>query len=273
MSFPRALALVAAAASGAAAVPIVRTPLGEAIGMSPMGGVERFGSIPYALPPVGVRRFARAEVSDAPWPGGRLDATALGPPCIQNPLGDPRSNESVSGPPTEDCLMLNIWRPAGLQPGADRPVMVYLFGGGLCSGFAGNEYLHGSHLASQHGVVVVSVSYRLGALGFIVGEDASRPGSGGMNGIHDNIVALQWLRRHIAAFGGAPDDVTLFGQSSGGYSVCTLSVAPEARGLFRRASLLSGPCFGGPPGRGWGPVSLEVGRNVTREILSQNGYG
>jgi len=148
--------------------------------------------------------------------------------------------------------------------------MVYLFGGGLCGGFAGNEYFNGSNLVLQQGVVVVTVQYRLGALGFAVGDDPARPGTGGMNGIHDNVVALQWLQRHAAAFGGDSGSITLFGQSSGGYSICTLCVAPAARGLFRRASLLSGPCFGGPPSRGWGPMSVEKGRNVTRQILAAN---
>jgi len=223
------------------------------------------------LPPTGARRFAQAEVNDRRWPGGQLNATGLGPPCIQNPLGDPRTEDSESGPPSEDCLTLNIWRPAGLRPGALQPVMVYLFGGGLCGGYAGNEYYDGSNLVSRHGVVVVTVQYRLGALGFVVGEDSARPGSGGMNGIHDSIVALQWLHRYIGSFGGDASDITLFGQSSGGYSICTLCVAPKARGLFKRASLLSGPCFGGPPSRGWGPMSAEKGGNVTQQILAAHG--
>eukprot|EP00929_Paragymnodinium_shiwhaense_P104832 TRINITY_DN69574_c0_g1_i1.p1 TRINITY_DN69574_c0_g1~~TRINITY_DN69574_c0_g1_i1.p1 ORF type:complete len:564 (+),score=98.73 TRINITY_DN69574_c0_g1_i1:78-1769(+) len=270
-----ALHLVAAAASTEGR-PQVHTPLGTAVGSHVAAGVERYGNVPYALPPLGPRRFSRAVVNDVAWPGGELDATLLTPPCIQNPLGDPRSVPAEAGPPTEDCLRLNIWTPAANRS-RDRavssfragllPVMVYLFGGGLCGGFAGNDWHNGSNLVASQNVVVVTVSYRLGALGFMVGSDPSRPGSGGMNGIYDNIVALEWLHRYIAAFGGNAEDITLFGQSSGGYSVCTLCVAPAAKGLFRRASLLSGPCLGGPTGRGWGPMWLRQGRNVSDEIL------
>merc|ERR1712113_350019 len=92
-----------------------------------------------------------------------------------------------------------------------------------------------------------------------------------MNGLYDNVIALRWLQTHIRDFGGNADDVTVFGQSSGAYSLCTISVAPSANGLFQRTSLLSGPCIGGPPGKGWGPMSLEKGRNVTKQILKAHG--
>ncbi|CAE8600912.1 unnamed protein product, partial [Polarella glacialis] len=121
-----------------------------------------FGSVPYALPPLGARRFARAELSEAPWgPGGLLDARLPSPPCIQNPAGDPRSQVSESGPPTEDCLHLNIWRPRPSQNASTgapalQPVLVYLFGGGLCGGWAGSENFNGSNLVLQHGLLVVT---------------------------------------------------------------------------------------------------------------------
>ncbi|CAE8627516.1 unnamed protein product [Polarella glacialis] len=94
-----------------------------------------------------------------------------------------------------------------------------------------------------------------------------------MNGIFDNVVALRWLQKYVSHFGGDPGQVTIFGQSSGAYSLCTLCVAPDARGLFKRAGLLSGPCFGGPASRGWGPRSAELGRNVSEQILAAHGSG
>lgn len=252
--------------------PKVRTSLGVAVGSFTAQGIERYGAVPYALPPLGERRFARAEVSREQWPALGLDATRPGPPCLQNPGGDPRDSLSESPPPSEDCLTLNIWRKTPSNSTQKlQPVMVYLFGGGLCGGYAGNERFDGSQMIRKHNVITVTVQHRLGALGFAVGEDPARPGTGGMNGIYDNVVALQWIQEHIAAFGGDPKDVTLFGQSSGGYSVCTLSVAPAAKGLFQQAAIQSGPCVGGPPGRGWGPGSLALGRNATQMMLQSLG--
>eukprot|EP01062_Namystynia_karyoxenos_P059935 TRINITY_DN51369_c0_g1_i1.p1 TRINITY_DN51369_c0_g1~~TRINITY_DN51369_c0_g1_i1.p1 ORF type:complete len:584 (+),score=163.26 TRINITY_DN51369_c0_g1_i1:84-1835(+) len=265
-------AIPAAVLAISAVPPTVTTPLGAAVGSWAAEGVERYGGIPYALPPLGQRRFARAELDSRPWAGGRLDAARPGPPCIQNPAGDPRDSESESGPPSEDCLHLNIWRPASAASSPrPLPVLVYQFGGGLCSGFAGSNWFNGSLMASRHNVIFVTVSYRLGALGYIVGDDAGRPGSGGLNGVHDNIVALQWLNKYIAHFGGDPANITVSGQSSGAYSLCMMCVAPAAKGLFHRAALMSGPCFGGVPGKTWGPGSEEKGRNVTAQIMAAHG--
>jgi len=261
-------------------LPTVQTPLGTATGRIVADGVERFAGIPYALPPLGPRRFAPAELSDKPWPNGHLDASTLGPPCINNPIGDPREVPPVPGdqppPPTEDCLHLGIWRPAGGKPperlqrqedAGQLPVMVWNFGGGLCGGFSSNRYFDGSVLASEHGVIVVTVSYRLGALGFLVDPDFAGPGNGGMNGIRDTMIALRWVQKYISHFGGDPARVTLFGQSSGAYAACTLSVAPAAKGLFQRLVLQSGPCFGGPPNHGWGPRNESYGLSVAAEVM------
>eukprot|EP00439_Symbiodinium_sp_Y106_P080831 s640_g19.t1 len=264
------LAAIGCLLSLAGAGPLVETPLGTAEGIVAAAGVERYAGIPYALPPVGQRRFAAAVLSDGPWPQGHLDARRLGAPCINNPLGDPRSvplDEDHAPQPSEDCLQLNLWRPAAAKDGDKRPVMVYNFGGGLCSGYAGNPYFNGSAYAIEHGVIVVTVSYRLGALGFLVSDDFDGPGNGGMNGIRDIATALRWLQRFVPYFGGDPNRVTLFGQSSGSYATCTLSVAPEAKGLFQRAILQSGPCFGGPPNRGWGPRNETYGRQITSEVM------
>mmetsp|Transcript_81668 Transcript_81668/g.166376 ORF Transcript_81668/g.166376 Transcript_81668/m.166376 type:complete len:578 (-) Transcript_81668:186-1919(-) len=251
------------------ALPSVKTPLGVAEGIFAADGVERYGGIPYAQPPLGKRRFAVAELFDTPWPAGRLDARKTGAPCINNPLGDPRSMplDADSPPsPNEDCLHLNIWRPSNSS--GPHPVMVYNFGGGLCSGYAGNPYFNGSKFAIEHGIIVVTVSYRLGALGFLVSEDFDGPGNGGMNGIRDIATALKWIQRFIPHFKGDPSKVTVFGQSSGAYATCTLTVAPEAKGLFRGAILQSGPCFGGPPNRGWGPRNISYGLQIAKEVMA-----
>ena len=258
-------------------VPSVRIDLGVILGTAAVAGVHRFAGIPFALPPVGNRRFTRAVESRVPYAGGVFNASRMGAPCMQNPDGDPRPPGYEEGPPpNEDCLTLNVYRPASAAPGAKLPVMVWVYGGGLCSGYSGNAQFNGSQLALQQGVIVVTVSYRLGALGFLPlgalpGFDFDGGGSGGMNGMNDVIVGLHWVRRHIGAFGGRATDITLFGESSGGYLSCVLSVAPAARGLFTRAALQSGPCAGGPPtstGRGWGPSSLALAHNVSQRVMA-----
>merc|ERR1719359_1322942 len=145
--------------------------------------------------------------------------------------------------------------------------MVWNFGGRLCAGYAGNRYFNGSVLAREHGVIVVTVQYRLGALGFLVSDKFKGPGNGGMNGIRDTVVALRWVQHHIESFGGDPNQVTLFGQSSGAYAACTISVAPEAKGLFQRLIMQSGPCFGGPPNKGWGPRNATFGYQVAKQVM------
>ena len=259
----------------AAAPPQLSTPAGPLIGTQLPSGVQRFGNIPFAEPPLGALRFARAKLAAL---GASLDATGLGSPCIQNPLGDPRDSSAIAagvGPPTEDCLRLNIWVPPGvaLANATDLPVMVWIFGGGLCGGFASDGYYSGERMAAQQGVVVVSVSYRLGALGFLPFDNGAFDGggSGGMNGMHDVVVALEWVRANIAHFGGAAKDVTLFGQSSGSYLICNLCVAPRANGLFSRAALHSGPCLGGPPGQGWGPSNASLARKVRADVFTALG--
>eukprot|EP00971_Amphidinium_carterae_P018509 365271-Amphidinium_carterae.1 len=151
------LCVASVASANVGSRPHTRTRLGVAIGAYTAEGGERYGAIPYALPPLGSKRFARAEVNQVPWPAEGLNATLPSPPCMQT--GDPRTRLSTSGPPTEDCLTLDVFRPkpsGGLREGPGLPVMVYVFGGGLCSGFAGSEYNDGSFLASKHRVVVVN---------------------------------------------------------------------------------------------------------------------
>jgi para-nitrobenzyl esterase len=179
-------------ATGALASPSVQTPQGLVRGSISARGVEIFAGIPFAHPPTGERRFARAELNEEHW--GSLDASRVGPPCIQNPAGDPRApGFEHAPPPSEDCLQLNVYRPAsvGAVEAAPLPVMVWIFGGGLCGGYAGNPRYNGSALALEQNVIVITVSYRLGALGFLPLSDFPGEGSGGMNGMYDVVVALQ----------------------------------------------------------------------------------
>eukprot|EP00658_Telonema_sp_P-2_P085219 TRINITY_DN9671_c0_g7_i1.p1 TRINITY_DN9671_c0_g7~~TRINITY_DN9671_c0_g7_i1.p1 ORF type:complete len:559 (-),score=75.67 TRINITY_DN9671_c0_g7_i1:112-1788(-) len=235
--------------------PRVITPQGTVIGSIAAPGVDRFAGIPFA----DWSRFEPAVLRTSPWSHGELNGTALSTPCLQNPAGDPRPPTDLNAPsPAEDCLQLNVFRPSAA---ANIPVMVWAFGGGLCGGYAGNRWFNGTEFAMR-GVMVVTVSYRLGALGFMVRPD----GTGGMNGINDVRVGLEWVREYIQYFGGDPTRVTLAGQSSGSYLSCTLSVSPLATGLLDRVILQSGPCVGLNK-KGWGPRSAQLGWNVTREVM------
>jgi para-nitrobenzyl esterase len=200
------------------------------------GPVLRFAGIPYAAPPVGELRF-RPPQPPPPWEEVR-DATEFGPIAPQNPdmmnmfLGVERE------PIDEDCLYLNVWTPS---VEGKRPVMVWIHGGAFILGSGSNFMYPGRTFAERGDVVMVTINYRLGELGFLeLGWlDPGYAGSGN-NGILDQIAALRWVRDNIAAFGGDPDDVTIFGESAGGMSVATLLAAPDAEGLFHKAIAQSG---------------------------------
>ncbi|WP_448453145.1 carboxylesterase/lipase family protein [Mycolicibacterium phlei] len=187
-----------------------------------------FAGIPYAAPPIGPLRWQPPEPV-APWEGFR-DATEPGPRCIQDTSidVDPR-------PTSEDCLTLNVWTP---PPSSEpRPVLVWIHGGSFLNG-SGDIY--GARSLANRGIVVVTVNYRLGALGFLA-HPALGPDAGNY-GLADQQAALRWVRDNIAAFGGDPDRVTIAGESAGGMSVCDHLVAPGSAGLFARAIVQSGPC-------------------------------
>jgi para-nitrobenzyl esterase len=192
-----------------------------------------FSGLPYAAPPIGDRRW-RAPSPPARWRSVR-DATRPGSPCPY--LGGPDGSQVVG---SEDCLYLNVTTP--VPDDAHRlPVMVWLPGGGFVFG-AGSDY-DPTRLAVQGRVVVVTVNYRLGALGFLdhPALAATEPDAGNF-GLADQQAALRWVRRNIARFGGDPHNVTLFGQSAGAFSVCTQLASPSATGLFQKAIVQSGPC-------------------------------
>lgn len=198
-------------------------------------GLTVFRGIPYAAPPVGPLRW-RAPQPPAPWQGMR-DATAFGAICPQ-PV-PPRGPEPHPALQSEDCLFLNIWAP----PSAETtllPVMVWVHGGAFRLGAGSQSLYDGSHLARQ-GVVVVTLNYRLGVFGTF-GHPALRREDepGGNYGLLDVIEALRWVSRNIAAFGGDPGAVTLFGESAGGATVTYLMTSPLAQGLFNRAIVQSG---------------------------------
>ena len=208
---------------------------GRLVGRS-VDGVVSYQAIPYAAPPVGPLRW-RPPQSAPRWDGLR-DATAPGAICIQPPAnGDPGVGP---GPMSEDCLTLNIWAP---QLAERLPVMVWIHGGGYNNGSATAALYEGTNLA-RRGVVVVTINYRLGRLGFFdhpaLAADRAADEPAGNYGVMDQIAALEWVRDNITAFGGDPDVVTIFGESAGGAAVTQLMVAPGARGLFHRAIVQSG---------------------------------
>jgi para-nitrobenzyl esterase len=225
--------------------PIVEISSGKLRGAI-VEGVEVFKAIPYASPPTGGRRFLPPR-EPAPWSGVR-DATAYAGRAPQAGLrsGTRPELETFSGAPdaspdTEDCLTLHVWTPS-IAAGIKRPVMVWLHGGAFAYGSANSERLRGSRLAKGGDVVVVTVNHRLNIFGFL---DLSRVGGpdyaqSGNAGVLDLVAALKWVRRNIEAFGGDPDNVTIFGESGGGGKVSALLAMPGAVGLFKRAIIQSG---------------------------------
>ena len=202
-------------------------------------GVHVFRGVPYAAPPVGKLRW-RAPEREASWSGVR-QATSFGNASPQNALPlDLLAAFKIEEPRSEDCLYLNVWTP-GLD-GARRPVMVWIHGGAFTIGSGAQSLYDGERLAKRGDVVVVTINYRLGALGFLRLSELTNGQipSTGNEGILDQVAALEWVRENIAAFGGDPENVTIFGESAGAMSVGTLLGMPKARGLFQKAIPQSG---------------------------------
>ena len=231
---------IAAIAAPLAAGPRVRVAAGELEGLA-AGRVEAFLGVPYAAPPVGDRRW-RAPQPVAAWAGLR-HAAERGPSCQQAIAGawGPYSAEFIAAPPvSEDCLTLNLWRPARAT-GRPLPVLVFIHGGAYQGGSGTMPLYDGAALAAR-GAVVVTINYRLGVFGFLAHPDltAEDRHASGNYGLLDQIAALRWVKAHAARFGGDPQRITVAGESAGAASVNNLLVAPEARGLFQRAISLSG---------------------------------
>jgi len=211
--------------------PTVDAPAGAVTGES-QAGVHVFKGLPYALPPVGPARWTPPQPMPR-WTEAK-DASAFGPACIQNKSGPFNIYANDPKAMSEDCLTLNIWAPASA---AKAPVMVWIHGGALAGGFSHEPIYDGARMAEQ-GVVVVSINYRIGVLGYLAhpGLSAESPnGISGNYGLLDQIEALRWVQRNIAAFGGDPANVTIAGESAGGLSVMYLMASPPARGLFAKA--------------------------------------
>jgi len=201
-------------------------------------GLHTFKGIPYAAPPVGEKRWLPPQPVK-PWTGIR-EVKTFGAICPQNEQQIQIIRPPVVEPQSEDCLFLNIWTP-GLDS-AKRPVMVWIHGGGFTQGSGSTVGYNGRKLANRGNTVVVTVNYRLGTLGFMNLNEVTggKIPAKGNEGLLDQIAALEWVRDNIAAFGGDPANVTIFGESAGGMSCGCLLAMPRARGLFHRAIPQSG---------------------------------
>ncbi len=210
-------------------------------------GVKAYYGIPFAAPPVRQNRW-RSPQPVKPW-HGLYTADLKRPSCMQ-PMRGPDINHYFGAQTiSEDCLYLNLWAPAGARPGADLPVVVWIFGGAFVIGSGNMPVYSGAHLA-RHGVVYVAANYRVGVFGFLALAQLtaqSRHHASGNWGLLDQIAALKWVQRNIRAFGGNPHNVTLIGQSAGSMSINLLQASPLTKGLFERAIGLSGSVLANTP--------------------------
>jgi para-nitrobenzyl esterase len=230
----------------------VRTEGGLIEGVA-QDGLTVYKGVPFAAPPVGALRW-KAPQFLTPWTGIK-QADHYAPACAQVPI----SSETLgipAVPTSEDCLYLNIWTPA--TSASDRlAVMVWIYGGGFAAGATSYPLYDGSHLARK-GVVLVSIAYRVGPFGFLAHPALTKESgrSSGNYGLLDQIAALKWVQRNIAAFGGDPHRVTIFGESAGGISVSMLAASPLANGLFQGVISESGGSFAPPKQDGEGGISV-----------------
>ncbi len=233
---------------------IIETKSGKVQGYK-SNGIQIFKGIPYAASPVGSLRFSPPAERE-PW-NNVLDATKYGPYVYQGytPL------ENMFGKPSweseTDCLTLNIWTPA--TDNGKRPVMVWIHGGAFIIGGGANPIYEGSVLTRRGNVVIVTINYRLGALGFL-----NSPGVTANVGMLDQIAALKWIKDNIEAFGGDPNNVTIFGESAGGISVIILMAMPAANGLFNRVIAQSAPILDPKPAK-------KSSNNLFRELEIKEG--
>jgi para-nitrobenzyl esterase len=256
---PSAHAAVAPASGGP-----VRTESGLVQG-STQGGVVSWKGVPFAAPPVGDLRWRAPQPAPA-WTGVR-EAVSYASDCMQLPF--PSDAAPLGTPPAEDCLYLNVWAPEK-PSGPKLPVMAWIHGGGFVNGGSSPAVYDGSAFA-RRGVVFVSFNYRLGRFGFFAHPALTKEQANGPLGNYgylDQIAALAWIQKNVAAFGGDPGNVTIFGESAGGGSVNTLMVSPLAKGLFHKAIVESGGGRAGgvmaaadirKPGPGGKPSAEAVG--------------
>jgi para-nitrobenzyl esterase len=240
--------------------PVVDAPAGAVKGTS-NGAIRVFKGVPYALPPMGSLRW-RPPVAMPKWTNVRVTAD-YGPACVQPQSKTPNIYSGAKMPVSEDCLTLNVWTPANAK---NAPVFVWIHGGALATGSSREPIYDGKRLADR-GIVVVSINYRLGVLGWLAypGLSAeSKQHVSGNYGLLDQIAALRWVRANIGAFGGNANNVTIAGESAGALSVMYLLESPLARGLYAKAVAQSGymvsmadlkrSVFGAPSGEGLGQL-------------------
>jgi para-nitrobenzyl esterase len=240
---------------------------GERVGAD--ASIRAYKGIPFAAPPVGKLRWQPPQ-PPASWEGVR-QCRSFSPICPQPAYPAGSVYAMAPQPQSEDCLYLNVWTGAQ-RADEKRPVMVWIHGGALTRGSASIPAYDGEALARK-GVVLVTSNYRLGPLGYLSHPALTREsphGASGNYGVLDQIAALEWVKRNIAAFGGDPNRVTIFGESAGSWSVCALVASPLARGLFHRAIGQSGGCFGPMPwlkeDRGELPAAEKRGERLAAEL-------
>jgi para-nitrobenzyl esterase len=257
--------LMAVAISGSAMAtsgdPKVNTASGPVIGEA-QDGVLSFKGLPFAAAPDGALRWAPPR-APRPWTPARR-ADQFGPACPQKVNPNRPNAGGAMGPTSEDCLFLNVWTPGGAPDGgAHLPVMVWIHGGANVYGSGSLGAYDGSAFV-RDGVILVTFNCRLGALGFFAHPaitQAAAPGEPLVSyGLMDQIAALQWVKRNIAAFGGDPANVTVFGESAGGVDILALMAAPSAQGLFAKAIVESGG--------GWSPAVSLARREAQGEALA-----
>jgi len=234
--------------------PVVRTATGIVRGTAE-GDVESFKGIPYAAPPVGEFRW-RPPQPVTPWQG-EFDASKFGANCAQGGWG--AAPGTIQAGSSEDCLFLNIWKPAAAKPGAKLPVMVWIHGGAFVGGSGSGTNVEGQF--AKRGVILITINYRLGRLGhfaFPALSEEHPEEAKGSYAFMDQIAALKWVQTNIAGFGGDPGNVTIFGFSAGGVSIHSLLTIPSAKGLFQKAISHSG---GGRDG-------VLIGRPINKENAS-----
>jgi carboxylesterase type B len=250
---------------------VVHTTAGPVSGAEIVGGIVAFKGIPYAAPPIGRLRW-RPPQPPVPWAGTR-DASHFGDDCMQTPYVIPTGQKA-----SEDCLTVSLWTTPDYRK-SHRPVMVFIYGGAFIGGSAAYPLYDGAKLARE-GVVVVGFNYRVGIFGFLahpqLSAESSRHASGNY-GLLDQIAALQWVRANIAAFGGDPGRITVFGESAGAVSIAVLMTSPLAKGLFEQA-IIQSPSL--PPaatlaaaekaGAAVGPQIAALRRLSAAELLTHN---
>jgi para-nitrobenzyl esterase len=253
------LTALALAASAHAQIDSARVSGGAIRGVAE-AGIVAFKGIPFAAPPVGELRW-RAPQPVKSWTGVR-NADRFAPSCVQDPSMLKRFGAPEQA--SEDCLYLNVWTPAK-SAGDKLPVMVWIYGGGFSGGATSMPLYDGTRLA-QKGVVMVSIAYRLGPFGFLAHPELSRESGGrgsGTYGLQDMIAGLRWVKTNIAALGGNPEKVTIFGESAGGIAVSMLAASPAANGLFTGAISESGGSLTPPR------FANEGGENVPTLALAE----